>query len=156
MKEKVTLSLKGIVAFPERDEKNVFHCRLALDDEQLRKIDEATKETGYEIAVKEIKVNGEDKKSINVKTSFDFPIFYKDKRSEDEYYDDEGVWLSENLVGAEVVCKVNIKEYTYKERRMVKHGLTAYLLGMVVSNVGDKVKSSVSFDDIMCEEEVEF
>lgn len=155
MKEKVTLSLKGIVAFPEKDE-NGFHCRLALDDEQLQKIDEATKETGYEIAVKEIKVNGEDKKSINVKTSFYFPIFYKDKRTEDEYYDDEGVMLSENLVGAEVVCKVNIKEYTYKERRMVKHGITAYLLGMVVSNVGDKVQSSVSFDDIMCEEEVEF
>lgn len=155
MKEKVTLSLKGIVAFPERDE-NGFHCRLALDDEQLQKIDEATKETGYEIAVKEIKVNGEDKKSINVKTSFDFPIFYKDKRTEDEYYNDEGVKLSENLVGAEVVCKVNIKEYTYKERRMVKHGITAYLLGMVVSNLGSKAQSGITFDDIMCEEEVEF
>ena len=157
--ESKIIKLRGIVKFPfvektEQGEK--FTCKLCLENNELMRVQEVTEEIGESISISDFTIDNKDYDAINVKTSYQVPI-----------YDINGAEIDEpnNLYpiydGAKVIFKVQMKRYEYKEKnkRFTKTGVTSYLLGAVVVEQGTPFASETTFKEfeaMLNEDNVEF
>lgn len=146
--ESKIVKLKGIVKFPfveEIDGNKKFSCKLCLDNVTMDKVEKVCEELGEDIAVSEVKIEGEQYNGINVKTSFPVKVF--DKEGTDLTQDSDYPIYD----GAKAILKVQLKRYEYKEKRgsrgFTKTGVTGYLLGGVILEQGVPFANETTYDE---------
>lgn len=134
--QKCEFNVKATLLYPkEETTKNGIKKSYALEiseDASDTIADVCEKVLGYAPTMNESEED-DSLRLLNVKTSFDFPIF-----------DKEGNELSGVRIyhGANVIAKVACKEYTYKG----KHGATTYLVALVLIENGQP--TGISFKSI--------
>lgn len=129
----VTVGVKGIVMFPKYED-GVQKYAIRIDDVQANALNNLVKRQFGAMSLN----YGEDEETgenlLNVKSQFNVPA-----------YDSDGNEFTEKVNhGAEVVASIVVKEYEYKKR----HGVTAYLKGLVVYKNGES-QSGTDFKSIM-------
>lgn len=145
-KESKIINIQGIAKFPMYDDETKrFTSKLCLFDDEMAKIDRVCEELGEEIAVNDFQIEGVTYNSINVKTSFEIPIYNRDGT----LLSDKDYEIYDN---ADVVMRLQLKKYEYTEKKsrgrgFTKKGVTAYLLGAVVLKQGVPFSNETSFDD---------
>lgn len=124
----------GTLMYPKKEGDTIRYA-IAIDELTKSKLELAIKEKfGDEsLTIKEDEHN-KGKYLLNVKTSFEIPVYDKDKNEL------EDVKLYH---GAEVYASVSVKEYQYKS----KHGITTYLTGIVLLQNGEP--TGVNADNIL-------
>lgn len=124
----------GTLMYPKKEVDTIRYA-IAIDELTKSKLELAIKEKfGDEsLTIKEDEHN-KGKYLLNVKTSFEIPVYDKDKNEL------EDVKLYH---GAEVYASVSVKEYQYKS----KHGITTYLTGIVLLQNGEP--TGVNADNIL-------
>lgn len=139
------IKVRGVAKFPMYDdEEQKFTSKLCITDSVLAKIEKVCDEIGDDIAVGEFDIEGTTYNSINVKTSFEIPVYDKEGHAltDDDY---------EIYDNAKVIMKLQLKRYEYTEKKrgrgFTKTGVTAYLLGAVVLEQGTKFANDTTFDD---------
>lgn len=138
-------TISGIALFPKYDsESRSFRFCLCLTNKQAEKIDELCEKANADfepINLSDVEYEDNTYKGLNVKSSFDFPVYDKDGNK----LDDEPHMVYH---GATVKCSLIIKEYTYKRKK----GLTCYVNGVIVYNQG--TPAGVTFERLMESEEI--
>lgn len=127
MKQTV-VKVRGVVNFPYWDnEENKYSVKLMLNEKEIEKIAQICSDNDmFEPSF------GEDEDGINVKTSYQVPIFYE----KEDMYDETKSYSDKYFVrkGDEVIAIVQLKEFIYKR----KHGTTCYLKGMKVVKLNEE------------------
>lgn len=127
-------TIGGTLMYPKK-EGNTVKYAIAIDELTKGKLEQAVrgKFGARTLTIKEDEHN-KGKYLLNVKTSFELPVYDKEKN------------LLEDVKlyhGAEVYASVSVKEYQY----MGKTGITTYLTGIVLLQNGEP--TGVSADNIL-------
>lgn len=135
----LTKQLKGIALWP-RLEDGTFSFKLLLSDIDYGELEKELLNMDGEIITKDIAHNNQDYIGINVKTSYECPVFdAKGTLLEDDKY--------EIYHGAEIIAKVQFKVQPYKRRNYI----VGYLKGAVVIEQGENSNETKfeEFEDML-------
>lgn len=125
--KKQYLKFYGVALFPKEEDGKRTWC-IALNDDTVNEIEKACEKANPNldgVSINTVEYNEVERSCINVKSSFDFPV-----------YDKKGNEIEEEmpiLHGAKCLISICIKEYTFKKKK----GLTAYINGAVVFEQGE-------------------
>lgn len=135
--ENVIINVKGIAKFPQVED-GKFSMKLLLTSEELDKVEKLIEVLDDELTINELKHDDTEYDAINVKTSFEIPIF--NRKGEQINSESEDYQIYD---GAKGIFKINFKPYKFKK----KTGVTGYLMGAVIIEQGVPYSSSTKFED---------
>lgn len=149
VKDYVVTNLKGVVKFPyvdSEDDRKSFSCKLALTENEMKKVDVICNKLGEDMTVSSVVVDDDEMEAIRVKTSFEIPVYDRDGGLIE---DDENYPIYD---GARAILRVQLKKYEYREKKgrgsFTKKGVTAYLLGALIVEQGTPTNNHVTFEDL--------